>query len=1042
MATQRFNLWKSTWYETPEIPPLKKIRGSHLKLQDQVWTRHTEYKQWNWNDDPKKGAMWWDKPSPGQLEWYYDEIDRILHGEWVMIEGRPVYLNLFAYFYFQWFVTKEGFYPKFKDTCISFMYFMEHVFFKNHKCRGGNTMKGRRKHVSTMCMSIMLQFGLIKQNIEEGITSMAAKDAEKIFQLMLVNGYSRLPNFLKPRISGTDDPKTTLHITKQAGKITKDQATGASKDGLNNRIEWRAPKSNVFDGDGLWFLLLDECLHPDTKILCEGYIFRPIKDIKIGDLVYVEGGKLLPVMQKFEGYDEMYRIHQPYSKDYIVSSRHRLYLEQRCKVDSIKDDGIKYYTPEQFIKLGKYRKRTTHGLRSLGLVFPEKEMLIDPYIFGAWIGDGRYTGLSFICNFVDEPELLSHLVNYGQQKGYITTVNPISYCKKAVWVIYNLNKKHGSVNYLTTELKRLGVYKNKRIPTDYLHNSRENRLKLLAGLIDTDGHASKGKRHGSITFAMSKMGIIEDISFLAKSLGFSVSNIKYAKSNFGSDTWKLSISGDLSTIPTIVKRKNFNKYEKQYAFRRNRIEISKLGIGQYIGIQVKADCDEDRRLILEDFTITMNCGKWPTDVPIDEYLEIASNIITAGEEMGRIVCITTVNKGDKGGTRYKIVWDGSDQDDLDELGQTKNKLIQYFIPGYMGGRDLGWVDKFGNSVWDTPTEAQTEWLKNDPYTLDPYMGCKAYCELQRRLKADDPEKLQEEIRMFPFTPEEVFRGANNSCYFNIKDLNDQVERVEAKLEYASLYRKGLFRASSNGDAYFEDAELGTPNESPEFMWYFLDLPEQKDANKYTWIGGHRTPTNTDWGVAGADLINNSETTAEKGSDASICIFKRYNALDPDNSGMIAGLGIGRPSSVAFMHEQLFLCLRYCGIKALIERSPITWYDYALDKKLLGYCVKTNLKITGEERYGIAAQDGEGREQHLTEMIEYASANVGKIWYLRVLRDMFGFNVKERTLYDACMSFGYALMGLKDKHRQMVHDEDTVQMYRIYDLRAKYGKRTA
>ena len=91
-------------------------------------------------------------------------------------------------------------------------------------------MKGRRKHVSTMCMSIMLQFGLIKENIEQGITSKSAIDAEKIFKLMLVNGYSRLPNFLKPRISGTDLPVKTMHITKKAGNITKDNSVGAEKE--------------------------------------------------------------------------------------------------------------------------------------------------------------------------------------------------------------------------------------------------------------------------------------------------------------------------------------------------------------------------------------------------------------------------------------------------------------------------------------------------------------------------------------------------------------------------------------------------------------------------------------------------------------------------------------------------------------------------------------------------------------------------------------------------------------------------------------------
>jgi len=1030
MAIQKFNLWNGSVYTTPTIP--KYIRGQELKKKDQVWKRHTEYEAWTWNDDIKNGVLWWEQPQAGQLEWYYAEIDRILNGEWVMIEGKATFFNCYAYFYFQWFVTKEGTRPKYKDTCLDFMRMLE-IVFNDPKCRGLNTMKGRRKHVSTMCMSVMLQFGLIKQNTEQGITSKSAVDAEKIFKLMLVNGYSRLPNFLKPRLSGTDMPVKTMHITKQAGRITKDRSTGEERDGLNNKIEWRAPNLNVFDGDGLWLLLLDECLHPDTKILCEGYVFRPIKDIKVGDKVVVEGGKILPVMQKFEGFDEMFLIKQPYSNDYIVSSQHKLYLEQRCNTEYFKDDGIKIYTPNEFINLDKYRKRTTYAKRSGGLDFSEKSMLIDPYVFGAWIGDGRHGSMTFICNFIDEPELIEFLRKYGVKNQYKIVEKFVKGSNKVIELSYR--KKEGVNNILVQELKRLNVFENKKIPDDYIFNSRSNRLKLLAGIIDTDGYCPHNR--GAIEITLCKLHIIESIKFLAQSLGFSTSTIREKVSNFNTKAYKLSISGDLSSIPTLVKRKNFSGYKQQYAFRRNRIEVSSLGIGQYVGIQVKADNDDDRRLILEDFTLTMNCGKWE-DVPIDEYLEIAMNIITAGEEMGRIICITTVNRGDKGGNSYSVTWYGADQSKKDILGQTKNKLYQHFIPGYMGGRDLGWVDKYGNSVWDTPTPEQTEWLKNDPYTLDPTMGCKAYCELQRKLKANDPEKLQEEIRMFPFTPEEVFRTANNACYFNTQDLNNQIERVNAKLEYASMYRKGLFKQDSNGDAFFQDAPLGTPNENKEFMWYILDLPEQKDANKYDWVHGQRTPTNTDYGVAGADLIMNSETTAEKGSDAAVCIFKRYNALDPENSGMIAAMGIGRPTSVPSMHEQLFLALRYYGIKALIERSPITWYDYAVEKKLLGYCVKTNLKMSGEERHGIATQDGEAREQHLTEMIEYASVNMEKIWFLRVLKDMLLFNVKDRTLYDACMAFGYALMALKDKHRQMVSREEDVNIIKLHNLRKKYG----
>ena len=65
-------------------------------------------------------------------------------------------------------------------------------------------------------------------------------------------------------------------------------------------------------------------------------------------------------------------------------------------------------------------------------------------------------------------------------------------------------------------LRRYELINNKHIPDEYLHNSRKNRLELLAGLIDTDGY--KDKMCYEIT---QKTKILADqIVYLARSLGF------------------------------------------------------------------------------------------------------------------------------------------------------------------------------------------------------------------------------------------------------------------------------------------------------------------------------------------------------------------------------------------------------------------------------------------------------------------------------------------------------------------------------------------
>ena len=67
----------------------------------------------------------------------------------------------------------------------------------------------------------------------------------------------------------------------------------------------------------------------------------------------------------------------------------------------------------------------------------------------------------------------------------------------------------------------------KRIPKEYLINSRENRLKLLAGIVDSDGYVyNKG---ANLSIVTKLKGLADDYAYLCRSLGFKVSVNKYNK---------------------------------------------------------------------------------------------------------------------------------------------------------------------------------------------------------------------------------------------------------------------------------------------------------------------------------------------------------------------------------------------------------------------------------------------------------------------------------------------------------------------------------
>lgn len=73
--------------------------------------------------------------------------------------------------------------------------------------------------------------------------------------------------------------------------------------------------------------------------------------------------------------------------------------------------------------------------------------------------------------------------------------------------------------------------KNKHIPNEYLTNDRETRLKVLAGLVDTDGSVRAEGHEIRISQGPANYRIVEDAYTLAMSLGFSC-GIKEGKSQW------------------------------------------------------------------------------------------------------------------------------------------------------------------------------------------------------------------------------------------------------------------------------------------------------------------------------------------------------------------------------------------------------------------------------------------------------------------------------------------------------------------------------
>ena len=130
--------------------------------------------------------------------------------------------------------------------------------------------------------------------------------------------------------------------------------------------------------------------------------------------------------------------------------------------------------------------------------FSEKDLLVEPYVLGAWLGDGA----SDHASLVNEDREVWDEVRKSYELGKDRTPHRSAQCR--------------TIKGLSKHLRKISVLGNKRIPKDYEFSSVEQRIRLLQGLMDTDGHCDT---RGTATFVSIKPKLAHGVFRLVSSLG-------------------------------------------------------------------------------------------------------------------------------------------------------------------------------------------------------------------------------------------------------------------------------------------------------------------------------------------------------------------------------------------------------------------------------------------------------------------------------------------------------------------------------------------
>lgn len=396
-----------------------------------------------------------------------------------------------------------------------------------------------------------------------------------------------------------------------------------------------------------------KCNGRNTPIIMYDGKIKMIQDIKKGDLLMGDDSTPRTVLETTTGSGELYEIFPLNGDSYKVNKNHILCFKISCgdtvcfdknrnrfkirwmelidnipvikekrmpiefskiesenelkNIDKLKGGDIVELSFEQYINLPTHTQNALK-LYKTGVEFPEKDIPIDPYMIGYWLGDGTSTDSEITTQ--DSTTVKYFKTNLEKYKCYLQYRNNKGTNKYKYRINGTGSGKIGGNLFLTT-LKNLNLINNKHIPDIYKYNSRENRLKLLAGLIDSDGSYQKEKNIFEFSQSLEHGQLMDDVIYLCRSLGFACYKNKKKTTwthkgikKYG-EAWRINIMGeDIEKIPTLCPRKKASKRISPKNVLVTAIDkiIASKKKEKYYGFEL----DGNGRFLLGDFSVTHN----------------------------------------------------------------------------------------------------------------------------------------------------------------------------------------------------------------------------------------------------------------------------------------------------------------------------------------------------------------------------------------------------------------------------------------------------
>lgn len=399
---------------------------------------------------------------------------------------------------------------------------------------------------------------------------------------------------------------------------------------------------------------------------------------------------------------------------------------------------------------------------------------------------------------------------------------------------------------------------------------------------------------------------------------------------------------------------------------------------------------------------------------------------------------STVEEMESGGVSYyKLCQLSCFYERMHIKGQTYSGLARIFFPAYVGLE--GYIDKFGKSVIDAPTERQIKLSPNALFAMSK-KGAKETLQEERDmlLTKGTPEALEQYRslrRKHPFCWEECWLGSAGSVGFDLEILDKRLGEINREKSFGKLpYKIGNLRRVSdeNSEVVFEENREGKFKISmllPEGLTNRRTQEMGFDASKGAYVPMWK-PIGGEMFTLGADPFQymnknlaKQSVIQSRQSDGGLAVL--YDDRKGKQCFVLSYRN--RPASQHEYMEDAIMACQYFSCMCYPETNITDLYKHFIERGYGGYLLYQIDIQTGrfKDKPGefTRQESRDGYFAAVKDFIQFHGAEENHDDILKEFRDIKGPD--DMTHYDLFTAAALALRGNMTRTRQVIESQNSM-----------------